>query len=54
MSQTGLNFGIDIGLDLRPFLGVCWGILWNLRAEISRFDGREDTLGCEAVKVVND
>ena len=54
MSQTRLDFGIDIGLNLGPFFRVRWWMFWDLGAEISRLDGWDNTLRWQAIEVVND
>lgn len=54
MRQAGLDFRLDICLDLGPLLWFFRGILGNQWAEITWFNGGNDALRGETVEVVDD
>lgn len=53
MGQPRLNFGVDIGLNLRPFFSLFGWLLGDLMTEVPGFDSRENALGRESIKVVD-
>ena len=54
MGQARLDLRLDIILDLRPGLGVGRGVIGDERTQVPGFDGGDDTLVGETVKVVGD
>lgn len=54
MSEPGLDFGIDIFLDLCPILWLGRGVLGNQWAQVTWVNGREDSALGNGVEVIDD
>lgn len=54
MGKTGLDFGIDIFLNLRPVLWLGWRVFWDQWSQITRVDGGENTALGDGVEVFDD
>lgn len=54
VSQAGHDLGLDILLDIRPFLSHFRRAIGKQLLEISRFDGGEHTTVLDSVVVLDD